>query len=74
MPGGYSFPYGLTADTGTVKVKLNGEERILNLADLIIFSPSSYDRLLSNWEQLQTLQAEADKQKAVYLALISKLK
>jgi hypothetical protein len=74
VPGNWSYPYGLTKDTGTVKVRMDSEERVMNLADLFKWSPSNYDSLLRAWEAYQTAQVEVDKQKTAYLSLVTSLK
>jgi len=70
IPSGWTYPYGLTSTTGTVEIRENEATHIVNLRDLIPYSPAVYDALTRIWTRFQnTLTAH----NAVKTELINKI-
>jgi len=69
-----SYPYGLTAETGTVRVVFDGHDEIMNLADLIVFDGLTFIELQKAWTEYVKLKAEADRADEEFLTLVRKLR
>jgi len=59
-PAREAQPWGLTAETGTVKIQYDAVERIENLADLIPWNLSRFQALERAWKDLQAAKATAE--------------
>jgi len=70
----YDYPYGKTAETGTVKIKytLNDvpQEEIENLANLVAYSETAYRELLRAYNEWQAYLNTANSYKETYLTLV----
>jgi len=70
----YDYPYGKTAETGTVKIKytLNDvvHEEIENLANLVAYSETAYRELLRAYNEWQAYLNTANSYKETYLTMI----
>jgi len=70
----YDRPYGLTKDTGTVKIKFTYEEvvreEIQNLANLVAYSDTAFRELLRAYNEWQAYLNTANSYKQEYLSLI----
>jgi len=73
-PSVMSYPYGLTKDTGTVKIQYDTHEEILNLAQLIKYRQSTLLRLQNAWRKYQEALATMESYKGDYTSLIAELK
>jgi len=69
-----TYPYGKTAETGTVRIQYDSKQLITNLRDLIEHSPARLWSLQQAWEKWQTEKSEADELRAEFLKLASELK
>jgi len=56
----YDYPYGLTTETGVVKIKYDETELVANLADLIKFNNADFRRLEQAWREWQDEKDEAE--------------
>lgn len=72
FPSRWTNPYGLTATTGVVKVRMNSEDRILNLGELIPYKNWMESRLESAWTEYQAKYADMEAYRDIYTALITK--
>jgi len=74
----YDYPYGKTAETGTVKIKytLNDvvHEEIENLANLVAYSETAFRELLKAYNLWQAYLNTANSYKAEFLTLIQNRK
>ncbi len=61
VAGKWTYPYGLTKDTGTVQVQRDGALEILNLGDLMKWSDSVWSNLSTLWQDYLKEKAEADE-------------
>ena len=72
----YERPYGLTKDTGTVKIKFTYEEvvreEIQNLANLVAYSDTAFRELLRAYNEWVAYQNTATSYRETYLELIQK--
>jgi hypothetical protein len=72
----YDYPYGLTKDTGIVKIRFEVDkvprEEIENLADLIAFRQAVFDELTKAYTDWRALQDEADSYKQAWQTLLLK--
>jgi len=70
----YDYPYGKTAETGTVKIRytLNDvpQEVIENLANLVAYSETAFRELQSAYEKWQQYLGYAENLKENFLTLI----
>jgi len=70
----YDYPYGKTAESGTVKIKytINDvvHEEIENLANLVAYSETAYRELLRAYNEWQAYLATANSYKETYLTLV----
>ena len=70
----YDRPYGLTKDTGTVKIRytLNDvpQEVIENLANLVTYSETNYRELLRAYNEWQAYLNTANSYKETFLTMI----
>ena len=73
-PSRWGHPYGLTKDTGTVKIVYDKTETIENLADLIRYSQSRLRALEKAWTKLQTYKASAESVRETFLGLLREFK
>jgi len=67
-------PYGLTAETGYVKIKYNEKELIENLANLIRFVDAWYRRLKKIWDEYQQKKSEAEDELDAFTELRAELR
>jgi hypothetical protein len=69
--GKWTYPYGLTKDTGTVQVQRDGALEILNLGDLMKWKDDVWSQLSTLWQEYLKRNAELtealDKFNALYL-------
>jgi len=74
----YDRPYGLTKDTGTVKIRYSindvPQEVIENLANLVTYSETNYRELLRAYNEWQAYLNTANSYKAEFLTLIQNRK
>ena len=73
-PGGYSYPYGLTSDSGTVEIAFGDVLRIVNLGDLIKWSGSRYNQLVKAWGIYVARKKLSDDQLDVFNARVTEFK
>jgi len=73
-PSRYGYPYGLTKDTGAVKISYIQDkvtqEMINNLAELIIWGPEKFTQLTEIWENLVKYRATVDASKEEFNAQV----
>lgn len=67
----WSYPYGLTEETGVVRILYDGQEKVENLKDLIPYSPWRLGRLRRDWSEYQSAKATSDAYRSTYLARIT---
>ena len=60
-------PYGLTAETGIVKIKVDEIELVENLANLIRFNLTWFGHLKAAYDKWQEYRATADVFKEVFI-------
>jgi len=69
----YDRPYGLTKDTGTVKIRYSindvPQEVIENLANLVTYSETNYRELLRAYNEWQAYLNTANSYKETYLTM-----
>jgi len=72
------YPYGLTKDTGIVKIQFEEEgikkELIKSLENLIWYKTEYYQNLRKLWNQLVKRRGEMEKAKHKFLELVKELK
>lgn len=73
-PSRWGHPYGLTKDTGTVKIVYDSTEKIENLADLIRYSQVQLRALEKAWARYQSYKASAETHRGAFLAMIAEYK
>lgn len=69
-PSRWGNPYGLTAQTGTVKIRYDEGEKIENLANLVAYSSGKLMVLRRDWNRWQKVKASAEAYRETYLARI----
>ena len=69
-PSVWGHPYGLTAETGTVKIRYNETELLENLENLITYGPAKLAKLKKDWNRWRAQQASSDALKETFLARI----
>jgi hypothetical protein len=74
----YDYPYGLTAEKGTVKIRytLNDviQEEVENLANLVAYSETAFRELLRAYNEWQAYLNTANSYKEVFNTLIQNRK
>ena len=70
-PSRWGYPYGLTKDTGTVKIRYDETELIHNLADLITYGPTKYAKLRKDWQKLMASKATTEAYRETFQARIT---
>ena len=70
VAGNWSYPYGLTVDTGTIQVQRNSALEIQNLGDLMKWSDSVWSQLSTLWQSYVKEKAEADTALEKFSALV----
>ena len=73
-PSVWGYPYGLTRETGTVRILYNSTEAVNNLAELLKYNPSRLGRLRREYNTWQSHKATADAKKETYLSRIQEYK
>lgn len=73
-PSRWGHPYGLTKDTGTVKITYDSTEAIANLADLIRYSQVQLRALEKAWARFQSYRTSAEVHRDTFLAMITEYK
>jgi len=73
-PSRFGYPYGLTKDTGVVKILYDETERIENLADLVAYTAAKFARLRSAWSKWSAQDLAARQLLEEFLALTQELK
>lgn len=73
-PARWEYPYGLTAETGTVKIKRDDTETYENLANLIKFSNAYWIALLKAWEKYRAKKVLSDEYLETFLGLVTEFK
>lgn len=73
-PTRWGYPYGLTKDTGTVRIQYDEAKLIHNLADLIAYSPWKLGRLRRAWNKWQAEKAQAEGLRETFLAKVTEYK
>jgi len=68
------YPYGLTAETGVVRIQYDDVKAIANLADLIKFTPARYTRLVKAWNEWQKYKQWSEAYKETFQSLINEFK
>jgi hypothetical protein len=71
--GGWSYPYGLTADSGAVEVEVDGALRTLNLRDLLVYGSASFGRLRKLWEVAQKKKGAYEEALGLYQSQITEM-
>ena len=70
----YDRPYGLTAETGTVKIRYTSndvpQEEIENLANLVAYSETTFRELQSAYDKWQEYKVYSENLKENFLTLI----
>jgi hypothetical protein len=70
VAGNWSYPYGLTAESGTVQVQRDGALEIQNLADLMKWKADVWSSLSTLWQDYLKKKAEADEALEKFNALL----
>lgn len=70
----WDYPYGLTKDTGTVKIKHDDTIDVENLANLIKYSGSAMTRLQNLYDKWQAKKTIADECKETFLSKVRELR
>ena len=73
-PSRWGHPYGLTKDTGTVKITYDSTEMIANLADLIKYSQVQLRALEKAWARWQSYKISAETRREAFLAMLTEYK
>lgn len=73
-PSIWSYPYGLTDETGTVKVQYDSTEAIVNLADCIKWTQNNFLRLESAWKRYLDSKDLTEGYKEIFLELTRELR
>jgi len=73
-PSVWSYPYGLTKDTGTIKIQYDEAEAIVNLADMIRYTQDNLQRLEMAWKKYQAYVEATETYRGQLTSLISDLK
>lgn len=68
-PSRWGHPYGLTKDTGAVKIRYDETEIIENLADLVTYGATKFRQLRQAWEKWQAVKASADSYEEAFQAM-----
>lgn len=69
-PSRRANPYGLTRETGVVRIQYDTTELIENLENLIAYGPSKLARLRRDWNLWQAKKANAEGLRETFLARI----
>jgi len=69
-PAAYTYPWGLTKDAGTVRIQWNSHLEIMNLADLITYSPSKLMALEKAFKKLQAARDQVEDERETFLGLV----
>ena len=59
LPTKWGYPYGLTAETGTVKIRYDTTEKIENLENLLAFIPANLTILKKAWATMVAAKEQA---------------
>ena len=73
LPTKYGYPYGLTAETGTVKIQYNTTTKIENLENLLAFIPANLTALKKAWNRMVAEKAEYDMYTEAFLTRVQEL-
>jgi len=73
-PSVWSYPYGLTKDTGTIRIQYDEAEAVVNLADMIRYSQDNLQRLETAWKKYQAYVDYTETYRGQLTSLISDLK
>lgn len=65
-------PYGLTKDTGTIKIRYDTTEQIANLEQLIKYSAQRLEKLQGAWNRYKTALATSSYLLEQYQAMITR--
>lgn len=74
VPSRFSYPYGLTKDFGTVEILRNTDKLVVNLADLILYSKATLEKLQKAYSDYYKYLELMESYKSAFLALIVELK
>jgi len=73
-PSRYGYPYGLTAETGAMKISYVQDkvtqEMIHNLGELIVWGPEKFRQLTELWDALAKYRALVDASKEEFNAQV----
>jgi len=73
-PSRYGYPYGLTVDTGAVRISYDQggvtQEMIHNLGELIVWGPEKFRQLTELWDVLAKYRAAVDASKEEFNAQV----
>lgn len=72
-PSVWGYPYGLTAETGTVRIQYDNTTKIENLENLLAFIPANLTALKKAWADMVAAQAEYDTYTEVFLTRVQEL-
>ena len=80
--GGFGYPYGKTAETGTVKIEWETvvaghrvkQSGIENLANLIVYSAGRLGQLKRKWNSWQAAKSQAEALSAEFLVKVEEYK
>lgn len=70
----YDYPWGMTAESGVVKLKYDETEKIENLADLVRYKPAYYTELKKAFDEWQQYKGYEESYKAVFTNLVAERK
>ena len=73
LPSKWGYPYGLTAETGTVKIRYDTTEKIENLENLLAYIPGNISKLKKAWNQMQAAKAKATSITEAFLMKVREL-
>lgn len=74
VPTTFSYPYGKTAEYGTVEVLFDGDVKIVNLADFIVYSRSVWDELVRLYGDFVKVSVQCEGVKKKFLDRVGELK
>jgi len=69
----WAYPYGLTAETGTVKIRYGDEDIIENLANLLAYTPGVINALKKAWNTWKRAEASATAYLEDFLSKVREL-
>ena len=73
LPSKWGYPYGRTAETGTVKIRYDTTTKIENLENLLAFIPANLTALQKAWATMVAAKAKAETYTEAFLTRVQEL-